>query len=151
MQISNKCCYALRALFELSRRYSDQRPIKIATVASAQSIPKRFLEVILNELRQGGFVESRRGVDGGYLLAREPEDISVGEIIRFVDGNLAPVNCDSTANGETSSELNYNHPYYDFWLRVSVRMDEIYHGTSLSDIIGDWDRRNAERNLSYDI
>ena len=151
MQISNKCYYALRAVFELARRYRDQRPIKIANIASAQSIPKRFLEVILNELRQGGFVESRRGVDGGYLLARDPHEISVGEIIRFVDGNLAPVDCVSTSGGETSCDLNFNCPYYDFWGRVSEKMDEIYHGTSLMDIIGDWERRNAGRNLIYDI
>lgn len=151
MQISNKCYYALRALFELARRYRDQRPIKIANIASAQSIPKRFLEVILNELRQGGFVESRRGVDGGYLLAREPDDISVGEIIRFVDGNLAPVDCVSTDGSETNCDLNYNCPYYDFWNRVGSEMDRIYHGTSLSDILEDWERRNAGRNLTYDI
>ena len=151
MQISNKCYYALRALFELARRYREQRPVKIAAIASAQSIPKRFLEVILNELRQGSFVESRRGVDGGYLLARDPEEITVGEIICFVDGNLAPVDCVSTNGSDTSCELNFQCPYHDFWGRVSRKMDEIYHGTSLRDILGDWEKRNADRNLMYDI
>jgi Rrf2 family transcriptional regulator, cysteine metabolism repressor len=151
VQISNKCYYALRALFELARRHRDQRPIKIANIASAQSIPKRFLEVILNELRQGGFVESRRGVDGGYLLAREPEAISVGEVVCFVDGNLAPVDCAGTAGEENSRDLNNVSPYFDFWSMVSRRMDEIYNGTSLSNIIEDWERRNADQNLSYDI
>jgi len=138
-------------VFELARRFRDQRPIKIANIASAQSIPKRFLEVILNELRQGGFVESRRGVDGGYLLARDPQQISVGEIIRFVDGNLAPVDCVSSTEGEVACELNVNCPYYDFWGRVSRKMDEIYLGTSLLNILEDWERRNAGRNLIYDI
>lgn len=151
MQISNKCYYALRALFELARRHRDQGPVKIANIATAQSIPKRFLEVILNELRQGGFVESRRGVDGGYLLAREPETISVGEIVCFVDGNLAPVECVGTDEADTSGNLNHVSPYYDFWGMVSRRMDEIYNGTSLRNIIEDWERRNADRNPSYDI
>ena len=151
MQISNKCFYALRALFELARLHRDQRPVKIANIAAAQSIPKRFLEVILNELRQGGFVESRRGVDGGYFLARDPDAISVGEIVCFVDGNLAPVDFASPAGEENSSDINHASPYFDFWSMVSTRMDEIYNGTSLRKIIEDWERRNADRNLSYDI
>lgn len=151
VQISNKCYYALRALFVLARCHRVQRPVKIGNIATAQSIPKRFLEVILNELRQGGFVESHRGVNGGYLLAREPEAISVGEIICFVDGNLAPTDCAGTADGKPTDDLNCNRPYYDFWGMVSCRMDEIYHGTTLLNILEDWERRNQGRNLSYDI
>ncbi len=151
MQISNKCYYALRALFELARCHCVQRPVKIGSIATAQSIPKRFLEVILNELRQGGFVESHRGVNGGYVLAREPEAISVGEIICFVDGNLAPTDGVCANDGKKSGALNGNSPYYDFWGMVGRRMDEIYHGTSLRNILEDWERRNAGRNLSYDI
>lgn len=87
MFVTQKCQYALRAMFVLARRVG-QGPIKIAQVAEEQAIPFRFLEVILGQLRQGGFVESRRGTDGGYLLAREPEAITVGDIVRFIDGHI---------------------------------------------------------------
>ncbi|MFH1071669.1 MAG: Rrf2 family transcriptional regulator [Candidatus Glassbacteria bacterium] len=151
MQISNKCYYALRAVFDLAGNYSSERPIKIAFIAARQSIPKRFLEVILNELRQGGFVESRRGVEGGYLLARKPETITIGEIIRFVDGDIAPVSCVGPDPAKVSCDLNFNCPYYDFWGRVRQAMDKVYEGTSLADILEGWQKRNAGINMSYEI
>ena len=76
--VSQKCQYAIRATFELARR-NGRGPIKIGEIAEAQAIPVRFLEVILNQLRQGGFVQSRRGAGGCYLV-RQPEEIKVGEI-----------------------------------------------------------------------
>lgn len=90
MPLSSKCHYAVRALLELAQRDHLGRPVRINEIAEAQSIPLRFLEVILNELRQGGFTESRRGKEGGYLLARAPREISVGAVIRFVEGPLSP-------------------------------------------------------------
>ena len=151
MQISNKCYYALHALFVLASEYSNSEPIKIAAVASRQNIPKRFLEVILNELRQGGFVESRRGVDGGYFLAREPGDITIGEVVRFVDGDIAPVSSVAENSGKTVAELNLQSPFYEFWLQVKETMDSVYGGTSLADIVESWNKRNAEINLNYEI
>ena len=90
MQLSQKCQYAIRAVFQLAKEHGGG-PIKIADVAEAQAIPPRFLELILGELKQGGFTESRRGKRGGYLLARPPAQITVGDIIRFVEGPLGPV------------------------------------------------------------
>ena len=78
MLISQKDRYALRALFELAKRHGG-RPIKVAEIAAAQAVPARFLEVILTELKQAGFVTSRRGRYGGYLLAREPADLTIGD------------------------------------------------------------------------
>ena len=102
--VSQKCQYALRAVFELAKRHG-RGPVRIGAVAKAQAIPPRFLEVILNQLKQAGFVESRRGNEGGYLLARAPERLTVGEIVRFVEGPIRPVTCtpDST---ETACSLH---------------------------------------------
>jgi len=151
VQISNKCYYALRALFDLGTRYKQGEPNKIAFIAARQGIPKRFLEVILNELRQGGFVESRRGVEGGYLLARGPENITLGEVIRFVDGDIAPVSCVSSIEEQISCDLNFQCPFYDFWLRVKDAMNAVYEGTTLADVIEGWDKHNAHRSPNYDI
>lgn len=90
MALTQKCLYALRALLELAIR-KDVGPMRVSEIATAQDIPPRFLEVIMSELRQGGFVDSRRGKDGGYILARNPAKISLGDVIRYVDGSLAPV------------------------------------------------------------
>ncbi len=95
MNISVKGDYALHAIFDLALQKPGE-PIRIADVARRQKIPQKFLELILAGLKQGGFVESRRGAEGGYLLSRAPDAITVGEVLRFVTaggrsvrGNLA--------------------------------------------------------------
>lgn len=151
MQISNKCYYALRALFELAINRNDGTPLKIGEIAQRQQIPKRFLEVILSELRQGGFVESRRGVDGGYLLSQRADQISVGDIVRFVDGDLAPVSCVSNDAQKKECELNFECPFYEFWVRVNHTISEVYDGTTLADIAESWKLRRAGQNFNYEI
>src|SRR5580692_7619960 len=85
MNISVKGEYALQAIFDLATQRPGE-PVRIGDIARRQSIPQKFLELILAGLKQGGFVESRRGAEGGYLLARLPEAITVGEVLRFVEG-----------------------------------------------------------------
>ena len=88
MTISVKGEYALQAIFDLSMNRRGE-PVKIADIARRQKIPQKFLELILAGLKQGGFVESRRGAEGGYLLARNPELITVGEVLRLRRGRAS--------------------------------------------------------------
>ncbi len=92
MRLSLRGEYALRAMLVLGLHY-DETVVRIQTISDEQSIPKRFLEQILNDLKSGGFVESKRGVAGGYRLARQPEQITVAAIVRHIEGALAPVSC----------------------------------------------------------
>ena len=92
MAISQKCQYALRATFELSKNFG-KGPIKIAAIAENQTIPIKFLETILSELKNGGFLMSKRGPAGGYILTTSPEELTAGDIIKFIDGPLTPVKC----------------------------------------------------------
>src|SRR6185503_19963046 len=92
MKLSVRGEYALRALLVLGLNY-DQPVVRIQTISKQQNIPKRFLEQILNDLKSAGLVESRRGVAGGYRLARRPEAISIAEVVRHIEGALAPVSC----------------------------------------------------------
>jgi Rrf2 family protein len=85
MNVSVKSDYALLALFDLASQPPGE-PIRIAEIARRQKIPQKFLELILAGLRQAGFVESRRGAEGGYLLARSPASFSVGDVLRAVEG-----------------------------------------------------------------
>src|SRR6266568_7062368 len=92
MKLSLKGEYALRALLVLGLNY--ERPIiSINAISQQQNIPKRFLEQILNDLKSGGLVQSKRGVAGGYRLARSPREISLASVIRHIEGALAPVSC----------------------------------------------------------
>jgi Rrf2 family protein len=92
MKLSLRGEYALRALIVLGLNYGrDVAPIH--SISAQQNIPKRFLEQILNDLKSARVVESRRGVAGGYRLSRPPEKITLAEVIRHIEGPLAPVGC----------------------------------------------------------
>jgi Rrf2 family protein len=88
MTITQKSRYALRAALELAMRFGHG-PVSIGEIAKAQGIPARFLEAILAQLKRSGLVESRRGNEGGYVLGRPPARISVGDVLRVVQGSLA--------------------------------------------------------------
>ncbi len=92
MKISVRGEYALRALLVLGLNY-DRDVVRIQTISEQQNIPKRFLEQILTDLKSLGVVESRRGVAGGYRLARPPEFVTLAAVIRHIEGPLAPVSC----------------------------------------------------------
>src|SRR5213592_4584553 len=92
MKLSLRGEYALRALLVLGLNYG-QPVVRIQSISEQQNIPKRFLEQILNDLKSAGIVESKRGVAGGYRLARPPADISLASVIRHIEGALAPVSC----------------------------------------------------------
>jgi Rrf2 family protein len=94
MKLSTSGEYALRALLVLGRDYQeDDSVVRIQEISDQQNIPKRFLEQILNNLKSAHLVESKRGVAGGYRLGRAPETITLAEIIRHMEGALAPVSC----------------------------------------------------------
>jgi len=93
MVISLKCQYAIRGVLELARHYGQAAAVPVSAIGRTYGISTRFLVVILNELKRGGFVRSKRGVQGGFLLAVPPKELHVGDIIRFVDGPMDPVRC----------------------------------------------------------
>jgi Rrf2 family protein len=93
MKLSQRGIYALRALQVLGENYDPIKVVQIQTISKLQNIPPRFLEQILNDLKSVGFVQSRRGLTGGYRLARAPEMITLAQVIRHVEGALAPVGC----------------------------------------------------------
>src|SRR5476649_555490 len=92
MKLSLRGEYALRALVVLGLNYGSQ-VVRIQTISTQQNIPKRFLEQILNDLKSAGIVESRRGMAGGYRLSKAPDKINLAQVIRHIEGPLAPVRC----------------------------------------------------------
>src|SRR6476646_9290178 len=92
--LSRKAKYAIKALLALADRQGEE-PMRISDLARAEQIPPTFLELILLGLRNHGILRSRKGKGGGYLLARDPSDIYLGQIVRMFDGPLAPVPCAS--------------------------------------------------------
>jgi Rrf2 family protein len=92
--ISKKTKYALRALYSLSRHYGEG-PVLISRLSSDEAIPKKFLEIILLTLKNGGIVASKTGKGGGYYLLKSPAEVTVGAVIRMMEGPLAPLPCAS--------------------------------------------------------
>jgi len=92
VKLSLKGEYALRALLVLGLHYND-RVVSIGTISTEQNIPKRFLEQILTDLKSAGLVESKRGISGGYRLAKSPNEIPLSSVVRHIEGALAPISC----------------------------------------------------------
>ena len=100
MKLSKKTDYALRAIFTLVEQHATGEPVSISDLAQANRIPKRFLEHIMLDMKSQGWVSSTAGKYGGYRLAKHPSQITMGEIVRYFDGILAPIGCVSIARYE---------------------------------------------------
>jgi Rrf2 family protein len=129
MRVSAKVDYAVRAAVELAA--AESPPLKGELISQAQDIPLKFLENILGELKHAGIVRSQRGTDGGYWLARAPEDVSIAEIIRAVEGPLASV------RGESPETLKYAgtaEPLGKLWVAVRANLRAVLEEVTLADI-----------------
>jgi len=132
--ISQRAKYALRALLALAGSAAGE-PLMIGEISRRQAIPKKFLEQILLELKRAGIVDSRRGRLGGYVLARPPERITFGEVLRLIDGPLALLPCLSKiaykrcvdCSDETTCELRH------VFARVADTTRAVLDSTSLAD------------------
>src|SRR5215211_7454177 len=131
MRVSAKTDYALRAAVELAAAWEGGQPVKGERLATSQTIPLRFLENILLQLRHAGIVESRRGAEGGYKLARPPEDISLADVIRAIDGPLAGV---SGQRPETLDFKGPSEPLRDVWIAVRASLRGVLEGVTLADV-----------------
>jgi Rrf2 family protein len=134
LSISQKCQYAVRATLELAKRYG-QKPTSIGEIAASQAIPPRFLEVILNEMRQPGFVQSSRGIRGGYQLAKPPGEITIGQVIRFVDGTLEPVKCITEQGGKSSCSFKPGCALVEVWIQAQQAVERVYDSTTFELLV----------------
>ncbi len=141
MRVSLKGDYALKAIFDLAQQ-KPGKPIRIADVAKRQGIPQKFLESILSGLKQGGFVESRRGVEGGYLLLRSPEVITVGEVLRFVEGTRA---------GQQRRKLERADPFSDVWRKVDAAVSAVVDHTTFAELTRAWQERRDKYVPTWEI
>jgi Rrf2 family protein len=141
MNISVKGEYALQAILELATQPGGE-PVKIAEIARRQRIPQKFLELILAGLKQGGFVESRRGADGGYLLARPPEKITVGEVIQFVEG---------PQSGKARQRHKGENPFSEMWEQVDHAIAAVVDHTTFADVRREWSEKQTKYVLNWEI
>lgn len=141
MNISVKGEYALQAVLDLALARRGE-PVKIADIAKRQQIPQKFLELILASLKQGGFVESRRGAEGGYLLARPAEALKVGDVLRFVEGGKS---------GASKGKRRNETAFAELWTRVDTAISDILDNTSFGDLARKWQEKQHKYVPNWDI
>ena len=133
MKVSQKGLYALQALMMLTRRY-NQGAIRIRDIAYEESLPEKFLELILLELKNARIVESVRGAKGGYALRRPPSEIRLSEIIRLIDGPLAPFGDAEQLRGLITRDADHR-ALYQVFLDVRDAAAKILDNTTLADLM----------------
>jgi Rrf2 family protein len=141
MNISVKGEYALQAIFDLAMQKPGE-PVRIADIAQRQKIPQKFLELILAGLKQAGFVESRRGAEGGYLLARAADSLTVGEVLRFVEG---------PQHGKGRSKRKGDTPFTEMWQQVDQAVSGVIDRTTFADLMRGWQDKQSRFVLNWEI
>src|SRR6266852_3447263 len=137
MNISVKGEYALHAIFDLALQKPGE-PVKIADIAQRQKIPQKFLELILAGLKQGGFVQSRRGAEGGYLLARPADMLTVGEVLRFIEG----------APGRRKTG---DSPFAEMWQRVDQAISGVVDNITFAELRRTWIEKHSKFVPNWEI
>lgn len=134
MKISTKGRYALRIMIDLAMNVGET-PVRVKEIASRQNISEKYLEQIIAMLGKAGYVKSIRGAQGGYLLTKEPEEYTVGMILRLAEGSIAPVFCVET--NEQSCDKKGSCVSAMLWQKMNDAMNEVVDHTTLQDLI-DW-------------
>ena len=132
MRVTAKVDYAVRAAMVLARASdAGSGPMKGEQIGTDQQIPVKYLENILSELRQSGLVRSQRGADGGYWLAKDPDDVAIADIIRAVEGPLA------TVRGERAEQLDYgdDRALQEMWIAVRASLRSVLEKVTLADVV----------------
>jgi Rrf2 family cysteine metabolism transcriptional repressor len=136
MNISVKGEYALQAILDLAVQNRDA-PVKIADIATRQKIPQKFLELILAGLKQGGFVESRRGAEGGPA-----ENITIGQVIRYVEGSRA---------GQRAGKSKDETAFTDLWREVDRAISSVVDQTNFADLARRWREKQGKYVPNWEI
>ncbi|QGG46711.1 RrF2 family transcriptional regulator [Heliorestis convoluta] len=150
MKLSTKGQYGVRAMFELALQYG-QGPVSLKLVAERQDISEHYLEQIIALLRKAGLVNSIRGAQGGYVLAREPAAISIGDIIRVLEGPVAPVEC---VNDESSDRCIRAEQCVSkmVWAKVKNSIEQVIDSITLADMCEEAEKARFEQgNFMYHI
>jgi Rrf2 family transcriptional regulator, cysteine metabolism repressor len=141
MNTSVKGEYALQAIFDLASQRPGE-PVRIADIARRQKIPQKFLELILASLKQAGFVESRRGAEGGYLLARAADSLTVGEVLRHIEG---------TAHAKGRGRRKGDTPFIEMWGQVDQAVSGVIDKTTFGELLRQWQDKQNRYVMNWEI
>src|ERR1043166_2370473 len=138
MKVSIKCDYACRAIEEMARQHRRKRPVQINEIAKRQSIPANYLVQILNELKTKGLIQSRRGMAGGYVLAKPPSEITFGEVVRAIEGDV--LNLDHLHDAKCPREIR------EIWAKIKTAAEQVADEITFDTIVA---AANGEQEMYY--
>ena len=131
MKISTKGRYALRLMLDLAQYSSETEYVSIKNVSKRQDISEKYLEQIVAQLSRAGFVKSTRGAQGGYCLAREPQEYTVGMILRLIEGNLSSVSCLE----DNPNKCRRCNKTLEVWQQINDAVDHVIDNITLQDLL----------------
>lgn len=141
MKLSTKGRYGVKAMVDLAVNYGDE-PISIKSISDRQGISEYYLEQLFGPLRKAGIIKSIRGAQGGYILSRSPEDITVAEIIQVLEG---PIEISECIDGVSCSNEDYCATRL-LWEKIKKSIDSVLETTTLNDIVEDYNTIKKDRN-----
>ena len=142
MKLSTKGRYGLRAMIDLAR-YSEEEPVSIGSVAARQDISERYLEQLVALLKKAGLVKSIRGATGGYVLAKKEEEISVGDILRALEGSLEPVKCAAFYSEDGCTAADGCVTKY-VWQKINDSINQTVNEIMLDELVRESKNLNPE-------
>lgn len=149
MKISYKGDYALKIILDLALNYG-QGVTQIRDISKRQDIPERFLEQIITILKGAGYVKTMRGPKGGVYLAKEPAKITVGQIVRLIEGPTAPIACVS-CSGHVACDFESKCVFKDMWADVRDRINEVVDTVTFQDLAKKANARKTAPLMDYSI
>lgn len=144
MRVSMKVDYGVRALVDLAQNYGAG-PIQTAEIAGRQGVPEPYLDQLLTTLRKVGLVRSRRGPHGGYVLAKEPSELTLGMIISALEGPMVPIDC---LDSSLECNLAGHCAQQDVWRKVEGLTQALLYSTKLADLVN-MQQQHEQRAMYY--
>ena len=138
MKISTRGRYGIRLMLCLALQYEESGHMPLKKIAQQQEISEKYLEQIINPLTKAGLVQSFRGAQGGYALIKNPSEITVGTILRTLEGSLSPVDCLDHSPCKRADVC----ASFSLWHRIKTAVDEIVDNTTLADLVTEYRSKN---------
>lgn len=148
MRLSTKSRYGLRALFDMAY-HAGTLPAQIKDISRRQNISPRYLEQIFQDLKKAGLLKSRRGPQGGYYLARKPNEITVMDIIHATEGQMALVDCVKTGRGKKACEFDNQCITQQVWAEATRRLNEYLGSVTIKDLCDQGSQMGLEKELDH--
>ena len=149
MKITYKGDYALKALLFLALRYNEDSVVSINEIAKLGDMPTKFLEQILLTLRKGGFVRAKRGLRGGFYLGKHPKDITIGEVIRFIEGPIEPISCIQEDCYKGCKDMA-SCIFREVWKEVNLAISIVIDTLTFEELMIRYKERNLEVKSIYE-